>query len=167
MLLKPPQLAAGEIKVDLDSCLKNYATPEIMKGANQRFCEKCQKLSDSTRFYKLIREPEILMLHIQRPQSDDKGYIIKYESKIKLQKIFATNCDFPGFEQQSDGEFKLNIKKDKESDTSEAGCEEKCKYVLQSAITFNKAKSHYMAYCRDEDSKEWYRYDDNQVRQIT
>jgi hypothetical protein len=34
MLLKPPSQAAGEIKVDLDSCLKNYATPEIMKGAN-------------------------------------------------------------------------------------------------------------------------------------
>ena len=24
-----------------------------------------------------------------------------------------------------------------------------------------------MAYCRDEELKEWYRYDDNQVRQIT
>ena len=42
MLLKPPQIygdykeleAVKEGKVDIDHCVKNYASPEIMKGLN-------------------------------------------------------------------------------------------------------------------------------------
>ena len=43
MLLKAPK-EADDNKSELESCIKNYASPEVLKGANQRFCEKCMKL---------------------------------------------------------------------------------------------------------------------------
>ena len=179
MLLKPPQIygdykeleAVKEGKVDIDHCVKNYASPEILRGPNQRFCEKCQKLSDATRFYKLLKEPEILMCHIQRPADPDgkKPKNLKYDTKLKFGKIFNQNCDYPS----SEGEFNLHIKKEGEEpqqphlDPSDVPPVGKSKYSLQCVVTFNPQKSHYIAYARDDENKEWYRYDDNQVRQIT
>ena len=108
--------------------------------------------------------------------------MLKYDSKIKFGKLFNSNSDFPEFKNSSDAEFQLNIKKEDKNTSSEseaaaknlAGMQApsiakqcKSKYVLQSAITFDRKKSHYIAYCRDEDNKDWFRYDDNQVRQIT
>lgn len=52
MLLKPPQIyrdlsKGGEIKeedgnkIELESCIKNFASPEVLRGQNQRFCKTC------------------------------------------------------------------------------------------------------------------------------
>ena len=74
VLLKPPEIEYDRvdkdkfgIKVELENCIKNFASPEILNGNNQRFCEKCSKMTDSTKYLKLIKEPDILMCHVIRP----------------------------------------------------------------------------------------------------
>lgn len=113
----------------MENCIKNFASPEVLRGQNQRFCKNCQRQTDSTRYTKLIKEPDILICHLVRSVpnpnlsiADKKKHnalIVKYDSKIKFGKIFNSSSEFPedvaGNPDNKDlkaEEFDLHIKND-------------------------------------------------------
>lgn len=91
-------------RIELESAIRNFAEPEIMRGTNVRFCDRCKMSGESTKYVRLTKEPEILVCHMLRPSVEagtlaagksEPQLSVKFENKLKLTKIFQMACDFP------------------------------------------------------------------------
>ena len=51
---------------NLQSCIKSFAKPELLSGANQWKCDQCDGLQDAKRSIILEKSPDILFVHFKR-----------------------------------------------------------------------------------------------------
>ncbi|CDW84830.1 ubiquitin carboxyl-terminal hydrolase [Stylonychia lemnae] len=151
----PEKETKNEIrKLDLETCIKNFAKPELITG-NQWLCQQCLVKRDCVKFTYLQKEPESLIIHLKRFNVDPITFqrkrlehIIKFPtSKFKFSKVFHEGSGVKNM----DG---IQLKK----------------YTLQAVVQHRNGimgdGGHYVTYCRDEKEKQWYLYDDSKVQKL-
>lgn len=53
-------------KIELETCIMNFARPELLEGSNKWNCEKCNTKTEAVKYTYLSREPEFLIIHLRR-----------------------------------------------------------------------------------------------------
>ena len=51
---------------DLASCIKSFAKPELLTGANKWKCGQCNDLQEAKRSIFLEKSPDVLLVHLKR-----------------------------------------------------------------------------------------------------
>ena len=120
--------------------LNDFKKPEIMKGDNKCYCQKCQGLRDAKVSSEIFYTPPYLLINF------DYG---------KNKKYSPTKVDF--------GE-EIDL-----TDFTDKKCIEK-KYELIGVSTHIGASGnsgHYIAYCKDIKNKLWYQFNDSFVNKCS
>jgi ubiquitin C-terminal hydrolase len=127
-------------KMNLYQGLNDFKKPEIMKGDNKCYCQKCQGLRDAEVSSEIFYTPPYLLINF------DYG---------KNKKFSPTKVDFGA-------EIDL-------TDFTDKKCIEK-KYELIGVSTHIGASgnsSHYIAYCKDIKNQLWYQFNDSFVNKCS
>ena len=122
---------------------KNFIKTEHMRGDNQCFCQKCQKLTDSDVRTKIYYTPPYLIINL------DYGKNKKYNP----------------------GEINFGISLDLTGFTDEVCTKKSYQLVaISSHMGSSGVGGHYIAYCRNpfqrEDDDIWYVFNDSSVRKV-
>ena len=116
--------------------LKDYIKVETMKGDNQCYCQKCRGLRDAYVNSILFYTPPYLLINF------DYGKNKKFSpSKVE----FGEYIDLTGF--------------------TEVNCTEKTYSLIgiSTHIGASGNSGHYIAYCKDVNKKQWYKFNDSIV----
>ena len=62
----PVTKESGKIKVDLETCIMNFARPETLDKDNKLFCEQCKTKTEAVKYTFLSRDPEFLIVNLRR-----------------------------------------------------------------------------------------------------
>lgn len=131
---------------DLDQSLDDYLSLEMLDGENQYFCESCGVRVDATRCIKLRSLPSVLNFQLKR-----YVFLPKTTTKKKITSAYS----FPRH---------LHMAK-RMCNPSESGL----MYEL-SAILIHKGTTansgHYVAHIKDENSEQWWEFDDEHVSNL-
>ena len=57
-------------KIELETCIMNFARPELLEGPNKWNCEKCNTKTEAVKYTYLSRDPEFLIIHLRRFKSE-------------------------------------------------------------------------------------------------
>ncbi len=123
-------------KFNLYSGLKDFTKVETMKGDNQCYCQKCRGLRDAKVKSILFYTPPYLLINF------DYGKNKKFSpSKVE----FGEYIDLTGF--------------------TEVNCTEKTYSLIgiSTHIGTSGNSGHYIAYCKDVNNKQWYKFNDSIV----
>ena len=126
--------------VTLNDCLYYNQKTELFTGDNQNYCNVCKQLSNSYYTSKIYVSPNVLILILNR----GKGNI--YDVKLDFTEII----DITEFVSQKDMP--------------------KIIYNLYGVITHigqSGPSAHFVASCKSQINKKWYRYNDAFVNPIT
>ena len=113
---------------------EDYCKPSKLTGDNQYYCNNCKKLCDALISTKILFPPEHLLINID--YGKNKMYMpssIKYDHEIDITKYLSFNYG------------------------------RKVKYRIMSVCShygISGSFGHYIAYCRDRNSK-WYQFNDS------
>ena len=127
---------AGTV-VTLYDCLMSSTLPEILKGAESRFCEKCADLMTCEKQFLITSPPNCLILHLKRFKYSFFG------SKINSYVQYPLELQL--------GSFTVN----KSSVRYEL-----CGVIVHSGMAISRG--HYTTYRKVEEG--WYFFDDGNVR---
>ena len=121
--------------VNLYECFNYYGNLEKMTGDNQMYCNICRRNCDAFYQTSLYSLPNYLIINLNR----GKGAV--YECKV----IFPEYLNLLNFVSFQDGKtyFKL--------------------YAVISHIGPSSMSGHFVAYCRNDIDKKWYKYNDSIV----
>ena len=132
---------------DLYECLEEFFAPEQLEGANQFYCNNCQSKQNVERYVKLQKLPPYLNLQLLRFVFDrQKGRkklntSIKFPENLNLERYFDEKIEVP----------------------------KKVEYKL-CAVLMHRGQScfsgHYIAQIKDRMSKNWFKFNDEQVEKI-
>ena len=118
--------------------LIEFIKPEIMKGDNQCYCQKCKGLRDAKVTSKIFYPPPYLIINI------DYGENFKYKpGKVEFGQIIDL------------------------TDFTEKECKEK-EYELIAISTYIGRLGnfgHYIAYCYNINNNKWYKFNDSKVNE--
>ncbi|KAL0332705.1 UNVERIFIED_CONTAM: Ubiquitin carboxyl-terminal hydrolase 26 [Sesamum calycinum] len=130
----------------LDESLDDYLSIEELQGDNQYYCDACATRVDATRSIKLRSLPAVLNFQLKRCV-----FLPNTTTKKKITSVFS----FPG---------ELNMAR-RLSDCSELD------YIYDlAAVLIHKGSAvnsgHYTAHIKDENSGEWWEFDDEHVSNL-
>jgi hypothetical protein len=131
--------------VELNWCLNNYFSPEVLCDSNQFYCGVCQHKCDAIRTVHLETLPPVLNLQLMR---------FVYDAATQTKKKLHTMIEIPKVL-----EFQLMI-------SSGTGFCTTVAYELSGIVShFGESthSGHYIAELRDECTGSWYRFNDNVV----
>ncbi|KAM3687625.1 hypothetical protein ACJW31_10G089000 [Castanea mollissima] len=130
----------------LDESLDDYLSVEELHGDNQYFCESCKTRVDATRSIKLRALPDVLNFQLKRCV-----FLPKTTMKKKITSAFC----FPG-----ELDMRQRLSEPSQSELI---------YDL-SAVLIHKGTAvnsgHYVAHIKDEDTGQWWEFDDEQVSNL-
>ncbi|KAL0379180.1 UNVERIFIED_CONTAM: Ubiquitin carboxyl-terminal hydrolase 26 [Sesamum radiatum] len=131
---------------NLDESLDDYLSIEELEGDNQYYCDACATRVDATRSIKLRSLPAVLNFQLKRCV-----FLPNTTTKKKITSVFS----FPG---------ELNMAR-RLSDCSELD------YIYDlAAVLIHKGSAvnsgHYTAHIKDENSGEWWEFDDEHVSNL-
>ncbi|KAE8705597.1 Ubiquitin carboxyl-terminal hydrolase 26 [Hibiscus syriacus] len=130
----------------LEESLTDYLSVEELHGDNQYFCESCNTRVDASRSIKLRSLPNVLNFQLKR-----YDFLQKTTSKKKITSVFS----FPG---------KLDMR-GRLSKPSQV----ELIYDL-SAVLIHKGTAtnsgHYIAHIKDENTRQWWEFDDEHVSNL-
>ena len=115
---------------------KEFKKPELMKGDNQCYCQKCKGLRDAIVTSKLFYTPPYLIINI------DYGKDKKYKPK---RLDFGEKIDLTDF---TDKQYEEN--------TYEL-------IAISTHIGRSGNSGHYIAYCKNINNNKWYKFNDSIV----
>uniref|UniRef100_A0A1D1YFM5 Ubiquitin carboxyl-terminal hydrolase 26 n=1 Tax=Anthurium amnicola TaxID=1678845 RepID=A0A1D1YFM5_9ARAE len=131
---------------NLEESLDDYFSIEQLFGENQYFCQSCGKRVDATRCIKLHALPTVLIFQLKR-----YDFLMETTKKKKITSSFS----FPR---------EMNMGR-RLGDATES----ELLYDL-SAILIHKGvganSGHYVARIKDEDSRQWWEFDDEVVSKL-
>lgn len=131
---------------NLDESLDDYLSLEELCGENQYFCESCGIRVDATRSIKLRSLPSVLNFQLKR-----YVFLPKTTTKKKINSSFS----FPRV---------LNMTR-RICNPSESGlCYELSAILIHKGSTVNSG--HYVAHIKDENSGQWWEFDDEHVSKL-
>ncbi|ETE68020.1 Ubiquitin carboxyl-terminal hydrolase 38, partial [Ophiophagus hannah] len=154
----------SEVTPSVTDLLNYFLAPEVLKGDNKYFCEKCASLQNAEKIMQIVEEPEYLILTLLRFSYDPKCHIRRkildnvslplvlelpvnrtLSSLSTLSGIWSMSVEF------SDTGENL-AKKLKPSGAEEVGCPQLIPYVLSSVVVHSGISSesgHYYSYARN------------------
>ena len=167
-------LAGAAPQTDLESCIRSFAKPETLDGANKWRCDKCEDLREAKKSVFLERSPDLLLVHLKRfkfVQDAKTGHfrkqkldtLVRFDRKLKLGKLFNAANPKPQI-QPIDAATEANAATAEAPSLAE-------EYIIQ-GVVHHQTKSvigeggHYLTYCYNEFDQDWCRYDDGSVRNI-
>ncbi|KAI8561630.1 hypothetical protein RHMOL_Rhmol04G0355400 [Rhododendron molle] len=131
---------------NLDESLDDYLSVEKLQGDNQYYCQSCAARVDATRSIKLRSLPTVLNFQLKRCV-----FLPKTTTKKKITSPFC----FPG-------ELDMG---DRLSEHSQS----ELRYDL-SAVLIHQGSAvnsgHYVAHIKDENTGQWWKFDDEQVSNL-
>lgn len=132
--------------INLDDCLEEYCKEELLDENNLWNCESCNNKVPGVKRLQLWSTPPVLVIQLKRfsaTRTIKDSRLVSYPLK-----------DF------NIGKYVSAAKIDKSMCTS---------YRLQSVInhTGTMQGGHYFTYCLDDDTGDWYKYDDIDVSKIS
>lgn len=138
--------------IKLQECLMAFFSDDDLRGDNMYSCEKCKKLTNGVKYSKLLKLPEILIIHLKR---------FRHDSMFSTGKI-SSYVSFP----LDDLDMKpyLHVSNKNRNNLTRYETE----YELCS-ITCHYGSSnggHYIAYARNYLNEEWYEYDDSYCKKV-
>lgn len=139
-----PQKSAPQ---DLYSCLDHFVTEEKLDAQNTWYCSRCKDHKEAFKQMRLMKLPEILIIHLKRFKKSHHRY------GISLSKI----TDY------IDPPFELDMKRYLINQDSK-----NTKYELYGVVNHfgNCGGGHYTAFCRNFLDGQWYDFDDSDVKKI-
>ena len=131
-------------EITIEKCMEEYCKMEVLDEQNLWNCESCNKKVKAVKKLCLWTVPPILVIQLkrfgaQRISKDPR--MIKYP----LEHLDISSMVYP----------------------SQVG--KKChKYTLQCVINHSGGlnNGHYFTYCKDEDSKRWFEFNDSQIKEL-
>jgi ubiquitin C-terminal hydrolase len=139
-------------KIELETCIQNFARPELLDGANRWYCEQCKAKTEAVKYTYLTREPENLILHLRRfkvegGQRTKLSHIVKFPlGKLNFTKTFHQGSGFRNYNPKDIQKYALH-----------------CVVQHQGSA---EGGGHYVTYCKDVSTKDWYLYDDSKVSKV-
>ena len=131
---------------DVQFCLDQYTTPEILEGDNMYFCDKCKCKQNAKRVPKLTELPPVLNVQLSRYVFDRQKFVKK---KLMDKVLLPTKLLV-----DQDGDSKVNVQPSKKT------------YIL-CAVMRHKGTSaysgHYIAEAMDWTTGQWYEFNDESV----
>ncbi|XP_064649642.1 ubiquitin carboxyl-terminal hydrolase 20-like [Lineus longissimus] len=130
--------------ITLQDCLAAFFSADELKGDNMYSCEKCKKLRNGVKYSKVLELPEILCIHLKR-----------FRHEFTSSKI-SSYVQFP-LEGLDMGPY---LHKECTSTVTN--------YELIAVICHhgNVGVGHYIAYCLNALSDQWYEFDDQYVTRV-
>uniref|UniRef100_A0A8D0GKB9 Ubiquitin carboxyl-terminal hydrolase n=1 Tax=Sphenodon punctatus TaxID=8508 RepID=A0A8D0GKB9_SPHPU len=144
--------------------LNYFLAPEILKGDNKYYCEKCASLQNAEKIMQIAEEPEYLILTLLRFSYDPKCHIRrKILDNVSLPLVLELPVERTGSSPASvSGGWPVDVefsdtgenlaKKLKPSGAEEAYCPRLVPYVLSSVVVHSGISSesgHYYSYARN------------------
>ncbi|KAH7859363.1 hypothetical protein Vadar_000087 [Vaccinium darrowii] len=130
----------------LDESLDDYLSVEELQGDNQYYCQSCAARVDATRSIKLRSLPAVLNFQLKRCV-----FLPKTTTKKKITSSFC----FPG-------ELDMGRRLSEHSQSE-------LRYDL-SAVLIHQGSAvnsgHYVAHIKDENTGQWWKFDDEQVSNL-
>jgi len=130
--------SAGTV-VTIYDCLMSCTVPEVLKGAESRFCEKCSGLVQSDKQFLITTPPNSLILHLKRFKYSFFGSkvttYIQYPLELQLGPFTVSKIE---------ANYEL------------------CAVVVHSGITISRG--HYTTYRKVEGS--WVLFDDGSIKEV-
>nr|XP_046920661.1 ubiquitin carboxyl-terminal hydrolase 2-like isoform X2 [Dermatophagoides farinae] len=130
-------------RIDIDECIAEFTSAEILDGNEQPFCSRCKQHRKSTKRLSIVRSPKILVIHLKK---------------------FSNN----GYKLSSDINVNQQIRIDNGSSSSSSSST-MVTYELYGCVCHHgylSRSGHYTAYCQYEQQR-WYHCDDQKVRDCT
>ncbi|XP_061440827.1 ubiquitin carboxyl-terminal hydrolase 38 isoform X2 [Rhineura floridana] len=158
------QKHVGEATPSVTDLLNYFLAPEVLKGDNKYYCEKCGSLQNAEKTMQIVEDPEYLILTLLRFSYDPKCHIRrKILGNVSLPLILelpvkrtvsslspVSGVWSMGVEFSDTGE---NLaKKLKPSGAEEVCCPQLVPYVLSSVVVHSGISSesgHYYSYARN------------------
>uniref|UniRef100_A0A6A7FUQ5 ubiquitinyl hydrolase 1 n=2 Tax=Hirondellea gigas TaxID=1518452 RepID=A0A6A7FUQ5_9CRUS len=131
--------------VSLANCLNAFFSADELQGDNMYSCEKCGKLRNGVKFSKVVKLPEVLVIHLKRFRHD-----YTFSSKISQHVTFPlTGLSLQPF-----------LHRDCVSDVRD--------YLLYGVICHHGSvgSGHYTAMALNPNSETWFEFDDECVTSI-
>lgn len=146
-LTLPVPTGSNGNNITLDDCLKEFTTEEKLTGDERWYCPKCKEFRDATKKFDLWKLPPILLVCLKRFEYTEYG------RRNKIDKLI----DFPVDKHWS-------LKKHVKSPQRESPV-----YSLYSVSNHHGdcGGGHYTAFCKDQNSPQWYLYNDSQYRKVS
>ena len=121
--------------VDLYECFNYYGNVELMKGDNQMYCNICQRNCDALYATNLYSLPNYLIINLNRGKGAVYECKVNYPEKLNLLNFVTL--------QHGNTYFEL--------------------YSVISHIGPSSMSGHFVAYCKHDLDKKWYKYNDSIV----
>ena len=122
-----------------------YFKREKLTDDNQYFCNKCNKLVDARKTFKITKIPKVLVIHFKR---------FTFETNHLNQLSLEKNTD--------EVKFSINLDINKYIDIENINV----KYKLRSVINHegnNMKYGHYTCYSHNHENNKWYYFNDKNV----
>ena len=147
MYLSLPVPSSKSGNISLDDCLREFTTEEKLTGDERWYCSKCKEFRDATKKFDLWKLPPILLVCLKRFEYTEYG------SRQKIDKV----VDFPVDKHWS-------LKKHVKSPQRESPV-----YSLYAVSNHHGDCSggHYTAFCKDQNSPQWYLFNDSQYSEVS
>ncbi|XP_049630459.1 ubiquitin carboxyl-terminal hydrolase 8-like [Suncus etruscus] len=132
-------------KCMLQDCLKVFFREEELKDNNKVYCSQCNTQQDSLKRTKIWKLPPVLLIHLKR-----------YFYEDKMMKKLQTYVDFP-LENLDLSQYHMGSKYISEQ------------YNLFSVLNHygELEKGHCTAYCKNSARQCWFRFDDEEISEIS
>ncbi|KAM6440644.1 ubiquitin carboxyl-terminal hydrolase 38 isoform 1-T1 [Liasis olivaceus] len=158
------QKHASEVTPSVTDLLNYFLAPEVLKGDNKYFCEKCASLQNAEKIMQIVEEPEYLILTLLRFSYDPKCHIRrKILDNVSLPLVLELPVNRPLSSLSTlSGIWSMSVefsdtgenlaKKLKPSGAEEVGCPQLIPYVLSSVVVHSGISSesgHYYSYARN------------------
>ncbi|GMR31026.1 hypothetical protein PMAYCL1PPCAC_01221 [Pristionchus mayeri] len=131
--------------VSLEDCFAAFFTPDRLIGDDMYSCEKCSKLRNGVKTYRVTKLPEVLCVHLKRFHHDQ----LAGESKVNTRVTFPlAGLDLSKWATETAGESEYEL----------------CALVCHEGA--NADSGHYVAIARNEIDGNWYEFDDSTVTKL-
>ena len=136
--------------IKLESAFVNFCLPEVLDGKDRYHCDNCNQLVQSTKTLTLKSLPQVLCVQLKRFRHDSYfsskiNTVVEYPMEGLDLRHFL-HREFIGSPLSSSSEYDL------------LG-------IVNHRGSFNGG--HYVAYCKNFETGQWYEFDDSRVRVIS
>ncbi|GMT31637.1 hypothetical protein PFISCL1PPCAC_22934, partial [Pristionchus fissidentatus] len=131
--------------VSLEDCFSAFFTPDRLMGDDMYSCDKCSKLRNGLKTYRITKLPEVLVVHLKRFHHDQ----LAGGSKVNTRVTFPlSGLDLSRWATEAAGEAEYEL----------------CALVCHEGA--NADSGHYVAIARNEIDGNWYEFDDSTVTKL-
>ncbi|GMT05679.1 hypothetical protein PENTCL1PPCAC_27853, partial [Pristionchus entomophagus] len=131
--------------VSIEDCFAAFFTPDRLIGDDMYSCEKCSKLRNGVKTYRITKLPEVLCVHLKRFSHDQQAGGAKMNTRVTFP---LAGLDLSKWATETAGESEYEL----------------CALVCHEGATVDSG--HYVAIARNEIDGNWYEFDDSTVTKL-